>query len=137
MLKKLFLTGLLVLIMSISAFALDYEYKALWDATDNSSTWGVFTTSIDTSEALEMFNFHTAVIDWKVTAGATPLLEIYFQESNDNSNWITTDSTITITSTAYGYHSISRVGLAYLRAIVKGFVGNTNSWVTINYFLQE
>lgn len=147
MFKRLFLMTLLVIVIAYPAYAIEvnfspgayYERGKVWDATDGSFTWAVWSTSTDLSKVIEMGKYHTLSIDWLVTNAAAIEVTIYLDESNDGTNWILgTDNSGTITSTTYGYKVFSaRKGLFYTRLRVVGTGLNTNSNIAINYFAQE
>jgi hypothetical protein len=98
------------------------------------TAWTTYTTSIDTSEVINMSGKDNLIVEWKVVNTDSVLIALYFWESCNGSDWLKTDSSVTITNlNKYGIMKVNRVGCGFSRITAKGFYGNTNSNLALSY----
>jgi len=138
MLKKGLIALALILVLTISPImAADFDFGGLKDATDNSYTWYIPTTTPgDTSKILNTSEFHNVAFDWKVTNAGVIAVRFVVARSVSGANWVRTDS-LDVTSDSLRTLNITTTPRSKLMVIIYGFTGNTNSYVAVNYFLQE
>jgi hypothetical protein len=127
----------IVLILGFMAISWKSTETKLTDATDNSTTWYIPTTSQDTSQIIGVMEVKNICVDWKVTNAGAIAIRLFLLESNNQTDWVATDSSVSITSTVYGMQKFNRIGGAYSMIVAKGYSGNTNSYMEINCFTQE
>lgn len=94
--------------------------------TGTGTTFGVDSTSVDTSEVVDIRYWESAGIQYRFTSGGDDSVDVvvHFQHSFDQTNWYLLDSTSAIVDSTYYYNAITLVPSRYFRVQVHGRFGS-------------